>query len=145
MNALVETAFALLERPRFLAHLVKARKHIYKTVFSLNAEFCPSREPVDFQNRSSLEFTPVKRGQKWADMFAARLLETVPDAQVALLCDGSPENAASLTLAYLLTKAGLPIGLQLQAPPLEEDRLLRAAHMYQQATKHHTRRPRLGA
>jgi aspartyl-tRNA(Asn)/glutamyl-tRNA(Gln) amidotransferase subunit A len=42
-----------------------------------------------------------------------------------------------------LTKAGLPIGLQLQAPPLAEDRLLRAAHMFQQATKHHTRRPSL--
>ncbi len=40
--------------------------------------------------------------EKWADMFAARLLETVPDDQVALLCDGSPENAASLTLAYLM-------------------------------------------
>jgi aspartyl-tRNA(Asn)/glutamyl-tRNA(Gln) amidotransferase subunit A len=39
------------------------------------------------------------------------------------------------------TKAGLPVGLQLQAPPLEEERLLRAAHMYQQATRHHTRRP----
>ncbi|MFZ5813490.1 MAG: hypothetical protein ACOY4F_15755 [Thermodesulfobacteriota bacterium] len=40
--------------------------------------------------------------EKWADMFAARLLETVPADQVALLCDGSPENAASLTLAYLM-------------------------------------------
>ncbi|MBI2824668.1 MAG: Asp-tRNA(Asn)/Glu-tRNA(Gln) amidotransferase subunit GatA [Planctomycetia bacterium] len=41
------------------------------------------------------------------------------------------------------TAAGLPIGLQLQAPPLEEDRLLRAAHMFQQATDWHTRRPPL--
>jgi aspartyl-tRNA(Asn)/glutamyl-tRNA(Gln) amidotransferase subunit A len=37
----------------------------------------------------------------------------------------------------------LPIGLQLQAPPFEEDRLLRAAHMYQQATDWHQRRPTL--
>src|SRR6185437_16921502 len=29
--------------------------------------------------------------------------------------------------------AGLPIGLQLQAPPFEEERLLRACHMFQQA------------
>jgi aspartyl-tRNA(Asn)/glutamyl-tRNA(Gln) amidotransferase subunit A len=35
----------------------------------------------------------------------------------------------------------LPIGLQLQAPPFEEDRLLRAAHMYQQATDWHKRKP----
>jgi aspartyl-tRNA(Asn)/glutamyl-tRNA(Gln) amidotransferase subunit A len=38
------------------------------------------------------------------------------------------------------TNSGLPIGLQLQAPPLEEDRLLRAAHMFQQATDWHKRR-----
>ncbi len=38
----------------------------------------------------------------------------------------------------------LPIGLQLQAPPFEEERLLRAAHMYQQATDWHQRRPALG-
>jgi aspartyl-tRNA(Asn)/glutamyl-tRNA(Gln) amidotransferase subunit A len=35
---------------------------------------------------------------------------------------------------------GLPIGLQLQAPPFEEERLLRAAHMFQQATDWHQRR-----
>jgi aspartyl-tRNA(Asn)/glutamyl-tRNA(Gln) amidotransferase subunit A len=35
----------------------------------------------------------------------------------------------------------LPIGLQLQAPPFEEERLLRAAHMFQQATDWHQRRP----
>ncbi len=39
------------------------------------------------------------------------------------------------------SKSNLPIGLQLQAPPLAEDRLLRAAHMFQQATDWHTRRP----
>src|SRR5262249_39063788 len=39
------------------------------------------------------------------------------------------------------SKAELPIGLQLQAPPFEEERLLRAAHMYQQATDWHQRRP----
>ena len=37
--------------------------------------------------------------------------------------------------------AGLPIGLHLQAPPFEEERLLRGAHMFQQATDWHTRRP----
>jgi aspartyl-tRNA(Asn)/glutamyl-tRNA(Gln) amidotransferase subunit A len=42
-----------------------------------------------------------------------------------------------------LTSGGLPIGLQLQAPPFREERLLRAAHMFQQATNHHTRRPQL--
>jgi len=36
---------------------------------------------------------------------------------------------------------GLPIGLHLQAPPFEEERLLRGAHMFQQATEWHKRRP----
>jgi len=40
-----------------------------------------------------------------------------------------------------LTSSGLPVGLQLQAPPFEEERLLRAARMYERATDWHTRRP----
>jgi aspartyl-tRNA(Asn)/glutamyl-tRNA(Gln) amidotransferase subunit A len=39
------------------------------------------------------------------------------------------------------TSAGLPIGLQLLAPPFEEERLLRAARMYEAVTDWHTRRP----
>jgi len=38
---------------------------------------------------------------------------------------------------------GLPIGLHLQAPPFEEERLLRGAQMFQQATDWHRRRPRV--
>ena len=37
----------------------------------------------------------------------------------------------------------LPIGLQLQAPPFMEERLLRAAHMFQAATDWHTRAPQM--
>jgi aspartyl-tRNA(Asn)/glutamyl-tRNA(Gln) amidotransferase subunit A len=39
------------------------------------------------------------------------------------------------------TKGGLPIGLQLQAAPFEEEKLLRVARMYERATDWHTRRP----
>jgi aspartyl-tRNA(Asn)/glutamyl-tRNA(Gln) amidotransferase subunit A len=42
-----------------------------------------------------------------------------------------------------LTSAGLPVGLQLLAPPFEEERLLRAAAMFQCETDWHTRRPNL--
>ncbi len=42
-----------------------------------------------------------------------------------------------------LSTAGLPIGLQLLAPPLEEDRLLRTARMFERETEWHTRRPQL--
>ena len=38
---------------------------------------------------------------------------------------------------------GLPIGLHLQAPPFEEERLLRGAQMFQQATDWHQRTPEL--
>ena len=40
-----------------------------------------------------------------------------------------------------LSSQGLPIGLHLQAPPFEEERLLRGARMFQQATDWHTRKP----
>ncbi len=40
-------------------------------------------------------------------------------------------------------EGGLPIGLQLQAPPFEEECLLRAAHQFQTATDWHQRRPPL--
>jgi aspartyl-tRNA(Asn)/glutamyl-tRNA(Gln) amidotransferase subunit A len=41
------------------------------------------------------------------------------------------------------SKSGLPIGLQLQAPALEEERLLRGARMFESATEWHKRRPTL--
>jgi aspartyl-tRNA(Asn)/glutamyl-tRNA(Gln) amidotransferase subunit A len=39
--------------------------------------------------------------------------------------------------------SGLPVGLQLLAPPFEEERLLRAARMYERETDWHKRRPQL--
>jgi aspartyl-tRNA(Asn)/glutamyl-tRNA(Gln) amidotransferase subunit A len=41
------------------------------------------------------------------------------------------------------TAGGLPIGLQLLAPPLEEERLLRGGAMYQAATTWHLRAPEI--
>jgi aspartyl-tRNA(Asn)/glutamyl-tRNA(Gln) amidotransferase subunit A len=41
------------------------------------------------------------------------------------------------------TASGLPIGLQIQAAPFEEEKLLRVARMYERATDWHTRRPLL--
>ena len=49
----------------------------------------------------------------------------------------------ALSLPCGMSQSGLPIGLHLQAPPLEEERLLRAASMYEQATDWHTQRPTL--
>ncbi|HBI42303.1 MAG TPA: Asp-tRNA(Asn)/Glu-tRNA(Gln) amidotransferase GatCAB subunit A [Planctomycetales bacterium] len=41
------------------------------------------------------------------------------------------------------TASGLPIGLQIQAAPFEEEKLLRVARMYERATDWHMRRPKL--
>jgi aspartyl-tRNA(Asn)/glutamyl-tRNA(Gln) amidotransferase subunit A len=49
---------------------------------------------------------------------------------------------AAMSIPCGLTSKGLPIGLHLQAPPLEEERLLRGAHMFQKATDWHTKRPK---
>jgi len=46
-----------------------------------------------------------------------------------------------ISLPCGFSKAGLPIGLQLMAPPLAEESLLRAAHMFESATDWHTHRP----
>jgi aspartyl-tRNA(Asn)/glutamyl-tRNA(Gln) amidotransferase subunit A len=46
-----------------------------------------------------------------------------------------------LSLPCGFTASGLPIGLQIQAPPFEEEKLLRIARMYERATDWHTRRP----
>ncbi|MFO0876411.1 MAG: Asp-tRNA(Asn)/Glu-tRNA(Gln) amidotransferase subunit GatA [Gemmataceae bacterium] len=48
---------------------------------------------------------------------------------------------AGLSLPCGFNSAGLPIGLQLLGPPLREDRLLRIAHLYEQATPWNERRP----
>ncbi len=52
-------------------------------------------------------------------------------------------GVAALSLPCGFTAEGLPIGLQLQGRPFDEERLLRAGRMYQQVTDWHTRQPRL--
>ena len=47
----------------------------------------------------------------------------------------------AISLPCGFSAAGLPIGLQLQAPQFEESRLLRTAHRYQQRTDWHLKRP----
>ncbi|MGE4553785.1 MAG: hypothetical protein AB7D57_11770 [Desulfovibrionaceae bacterium] len=39
---------------------------------------------------------------RWAGMFADRLLETLPADTLGALCDGSAENDAALSLAFLM-------------------------------------------
>ena len=77
---------------------------------------------------------PHKLGEHADDPLAMYLLDlyTVSTNLVGL-------PAISLPCGRM--KQGLPIGLQLQAPALEEERLLRAARMFEQATEWHQMRP----
>jgi aspartyl-tRNA(Asn)/glutamyl-tRNA(Gln) amidotransferase subunit A len=70
---------------------------------------------------------------------AFRLGEMVDDPLAMYLVDlytvgANLAGIPGLCLPCGRTKTGLPIGLQLQAPALEEERLLRGARMYEQAT-----------
>lgn len=79
--------------------------------------------------------TPAYRlGEKTEDPLAMYLgdLYTV-SANLAGIC--------ALSVPCGLSGQGMPIGLQLQGPLLDEQRLLRAARMYQTVTDWHTRRP----
>ncbi len=79
---------------------------------------------------------------------AFKLGEKVDDPLAMYLVDVYTVSAnlagiGALSAPCGFSKSGLPIGLQLQAPPFEEDRLLRAAQMFQRATDWHARRPAL--
>ena len=50
---------------------------------------------------------------------------------------------AAMSIPCGLSSAGLPIGLHLQSPPFQEERLLRGAAMFQRATDWHTKQPPL--
>jgi aspartyl-tRNA(Asn)/glutamyl-tRNA(Gln) amidotransferase subunit A len=50
---------------------------------------------------------------------------------------------AGISIPCGFTKANLPIGLQIQAPPFEEEKLLRVARMHEKATDWHMRRAKL--
>lgn len=50
---------------------------------------------------------------------------------------------AGISIPCGFTKTGLPIGLQIQAPPFAEEKLLRIARMHERATDWHTKRPKL--
>jgi len=50
---------------------------------------------------------------------------------------------AGISIPCGFTKSGLPIGLQIQAAPFEEEKLLRVGRMYESATDWHTKRAKV--
>ena len=79
---------------------------------------------------------------------AFRLGEKIDDPLAMYLFDlytvvANLAGICGLSIPCGFSRQGLPIGLHLQAPPFEEDRLLRAGAMFQQATDWHRRCPPL--
>ncbi len=77
---------------------------------------------------------------------AFRLGELVNDPLAMYLSDiytisANLAGIPGLSLCCGLSSNGLPIGLQLLAAPFEEEKLLRAARMFERATDWHTKRP----
>ena len=77
---------------------------------------------------------------------AFRLGELVNDPLAMYLSDiytisANLAGIPGLSLPCGLSSTGLPIGLQLLAAPFEEEKLLRAARMFERATEWHTKRP----
>jgi aspartyl-tRNA(Asn)/glutamyl-tRNA(Gln) amidotransferase subunit A len=77
-----------------------------------------------------------KLGEKTQDPLSMYLVDS-------FTAPGNLAGIPGISIPCGPTANGLPIGLQLQGPVFAEDRLLRAAHMYQQATDWHTLRPQL--
>lgn len=77
---------------------------------------------------------------------AFRIGEKVDDPIQMYLCDlftvgANLAGIPALSMPGGQSQAGLPIGIQLQAPPLAEATLLRAAAFFQSQTDYHTKRP----
>lgn len=77
---------------------------------------------------------------------APRLGELVNDPLAMYLSDiytisANLAGLPGLSLPCGLSSTGLPIGLQLLAAPFEEERLFRAARMFERATEWHTKAP----
>ncbi len=77
---------------------------------------------------------------------AFKLGEKIDDPIQMFLCDlftvgANLAGVPAISIPGGQTAAGLPIGVQLQAPPLRETTLLRAASLFQSVTSHHLARP----
>jgi aspartyl-tRNA(Asn)/glutamyl-tRNA(Gln) amidotransferase subunit A len=88
---------------------------------------------VSFQTPTIAE-TDISTGEAAAQMLGrfVRLTRPISYLGLPVVC----ANAG-------FTKAGMPVGIQLIAPPLDEATALRAGHAYQLATDWHQRSPSL--
>jgi aspartyl-tRNA(Asn)/glutamyl-tRNA(Gln) amidotransferase subunit A len=100
----------------------------------IRGDYDKAFEQVDFLVGPTTPSPAFKIGEKSDDPLSMYLedLYTVPTNLAGL---------AGISIPCGFTKSGLPIGLQMQCRPFDEERLLQAAAMYQEATDWHTKRP----
>lgn len=52
-----------------LERLEKMRRYIYTPIAELSVEYSPSKEPVAWEKRHSLEYKKLPKNGKWAEVF----------------------------------------------------------------------------
>jgi len=102
----------------------------------IRGDYDKAFEEVDFIAGPTTPNPAFKLGEKTDDPLAMYLEDLYT---VTLNLAG----LGGISIPCGFTKSGLPIGLQLQGRAFDEERLLRAAAMFQRATDWHTRQPAL--
>jgi aspartyl-tRNA(Asn)/glutamyl-tRNA(Gln) amidotransferase subunit A len=102
----------------------------------IRGDYDAAFQDVDFIVGPTTPSPPFKLGEKTNDPLAMYLEDLYT---VTTNLAGIP----GMSIPCGFTSSGLPIGLQMQAKPFDEERLLRAAHAYQQKSDWHNRRATL--
>ena len=148
------------EHATYHNRLVKHSKHLYhpysapdfreiniedyrdarKSLLNLRASADQFFDDIDFLVMPTLKNTAPKI-DFWKDLFASKKPFNNYDIYNTPFFNVLGVPAISIPCGF--SKAGLPIGLQIVAPPHCEERLLAFANAYEQVTNWHLRKPRL--
>lgn len=99
-------------------------------------DFLKAFEKVDAILTPTTPTPAFKKGEKTADPLKMYLNDIF-----TISCNLAGLPGISIPCGF--AKHGLPLGMQLMAPPLEEGRLFQLGHAYEQTTDWHSRRPTL--
>lgn len=114
------------------AYYLKAQK--VRTL--IKADFDKAFEKVDVVVTPTSPTPAFKLGERTADPLQMYLSDVM----------NTPSSLAGLpgiSIPCGFTKSGLPIGLQLLAPPFEEEKIMRVAYTFEQNSDHHRKHPNL--
>jgi aspartyl-tRNA(Asn)/glutamyl-tRNA(Gln) amidotransferase subunit A len=114
------------------AYYLKAQK--VRTL--IKADFDKAFEKVDVVVTPTSPTPAFKLGERTADPLQMYLSDVM----------NTPSSLAGLpgiSIPCGFTKSGLPIGLQLLAPPFEEEKIMRVAYTFEQNSDHHRKQPNL--